>query len=117
VRACAPTAVGRADGRATLVDLSSAEALPVSISRRGPEIVVVDASGAVVVRALPEGQRTGPGAFVEGDAANAGSDPVVIAVPGVRSVAGTRLGGEASKVPLPSTLVPSPSMTQPSIFV
>lgn len=103
--------------RATLLDLSSAEALAVSIERRGPEIVAVS-DGVVVVRALPEGQRSGPGVFVEGDAAAAApAAPVVVAVPGLRSLKGKVLGGEAKRLTPPSTWAPTPADAQPGLFI
>lgn len=104
--------------RATLLDLSSAEALEVTVSRKGPEIVVVAADGSVVARAIPEGQRAGPGVFVEGDiAANVAASPVVVAVPGLKSLKGKRLGGEAARLTPPSTLAPSPADSQPGLFI
>lgn len=103
--------------RAVLLDLSSAEFLPVTISRKGPEIVVVDDGGATVIRAVPEGQRSGPGVFVEGDAAGAVSSPVDVVVPGLRNLLGKRLAGEAGKVPLPSTFAPAPSASSPALFL
>ena len=52
-----------------LVDLSSGEAIAAHVERRGPELVVTDSTGVVVARANPDGARTGPGAFAEGDEA------------------------------------------------
>ena len=103
--------------RAVLVDLSSAEFLQVTVKRKGPEIVVVDDTGVTIVRAVPEGQRSGPGVFVEGDAASAASSPVDVVVPGLRNVLGKRLGGEARKVPLPSTFAPAPAASLPALFL
>jgi len=90
---------------ATLIDLSSAEALAVRIERRGPELVAVDSAGHVVVRALPEGHRTGPGAFAEGDTPPAkASPPVEIPVPGTTTLRGRRLARAATLV---AALVPA----------
>lgn len=89
---------------ATLLDLASAESIPVTVERKGPQIVVVDVNGRVVVRADPEGLRLGPGAFAEGDAApSLPLSLVEIEVPGLRSVAGKMLGGPALAVQLPTT--------------
>lgn len=105
--------------RAVLLELSSAEALAVTVERRGPEIVVVDDAGAVVVRAVPEGLRTGPGAFAEGDADAAvrPARPVSLEVPGKKSVRGLRLGGAGKRVPPPSTFAPPPELRAPSLFI
>lgn len=99
---------------ATLLDLSSAEWTSSSLQRRGPEVVAV-VDERVVVRARPEGRRTGPGAFVEDDAApGLPSAGAAIAVPGLRSLRGRQLGGVARQLPpLPTTsshadLVPGP---------
>ena len=108
VRATAPR-------RATLVDLSSAEHLEVMVERRGPDVVVTDQAGRVVVRAQPEGRRTGPGAFAEGDASPAlPTSSVEIAVPGMRSVKGKALGGIAAHVPRPGSF--RPEHVLPGIF-
>ncbi|MDP2344641.1 MAG: transglutaminase domain-containing protein [Deltaproteobacteria bacterium] len=96
----------RATGKnaATLVDLSSAEILAVTVERRGPEVVVTDAAGRVVVRALPEGSRVGPGVFAEGDTAPLlPAAPVEIELPGRRSVKGAVLAGAADHVKKPTT--------------
>jgi hypothetical protein len=82
---------------ATLVDLSSAEILAVTVERRGAEVVVTDAAGRVVVRALPEGLRVGPGAFAEGDTApGLTGASVEIGLPGTKSVKGRALAGPAA---------------------
>jgi transglutaminase-like putative cysteine protease len=78
--------------QAQLVDLASAETMPVRVERRGPEIVVLDEGGFVVARALPEGDRVGPGAFAEGDAPpSLASPPIELPVPGRVTVRGLSL--------------------------
>ncbi len=101
---------------ATLVDLTSAETLAVTVERRGPEVVVVDQAGHVVVRALPQGLRVGPGVFAEGDAAPLlPSAPTEIAVPGTSTLKGKALAGAAKQVPPPTTAT-RPDQSAPGIF-
>lgn len=83
----------------TLLELSSFESRRVTLRRQGPAIVAV-VDGEVLVRALPEGLRTGPGAFAEGDDAPELPGAVVnVALEGVTSMAGARLGGPARTLP------------------
>ena len=103
---------------AVVVDLGAGETLPVHVERRGPEFVVFDARGAVVVRAQPEGDRTGPGAFAEGDAPpSLPTPPVELAVPGTATLRGLGLPRAAKIVPLPSTAPPDASSSRPTLFV
>ncbi len=82
----------------TLLELSSLERQRVTIERQGPAIVAM-ADDVVVARALPEGLRTGPGAFAEGDAPPAlPGAPVDIPVEGLSSVAGLQLGKGAPRM-------------------
>ncbi len=86
----------------TLLELSSFESRRVTLRRQGPAIVAV-VDGEVLVRALPEGLRTGPGAFAEGDDAPELPGAVVnVALEGVTSVAGARLGGPARTMAPPN---------------
>jgi hypothetical protein len=90
-----------------VVDLASGEFIAARVERRGPEFVVVDAGANVVVRALPEGDRTGPGAFAEGDAPpSLPSPPVALSVPGTTTVRGLSLPRAARLVPLPVMQAP-----------
>jgi hypothetical protein len=90
---------------AVLVDLGAGEVLDVRIERRGPELVVLDAAGHVVVRALPEGDRVGPGAFAEGDAPpSLPSPPVEIPVPGLATLRGLRAPRAEALLGTPSPL-------------
>lgn len=83
----------------TLIDLSSAETVAARIERRGPDIVAL-VDDRVIARALPEGRRTGPGAFVEDDAPpRRPTADVAIAVAGARHIRGKRLGGVARDLP------------------
>jgi transglutaminase-like putative cysteine protease len=83
----------------TLVDLSSAETTSARIERRGPDIVAL-IDGRVVARAIPEGRRTGPGAFVEDDAPpRRPTADIAIALAGTRHIRGKRLGGVARELP------------------
>ena|GEM_PF-1730852 len=95
----------------TLLELSSSEHRRVTLRRQGPAIVALavvdghsdgdgDGDGDVLVRALPEGLRTGPGAFAEGDdAPELPGAAVDVAVEGLTSVRGLQLGGAARTVP------------------
>ena len=99
---------------AVVVDLGAGEFLPIRVERRGPEFVVVDDRGAVVVRALPEGDRTGPGAFAEGDAPpSLPSPPVELAVPGTPTLRGLALP-RATKIVSPP---PEATSKAPALFL
>jgi hypothetical protein len=82
---------------AVVVELSSLEAEPVTIERQGARLALVDVAGVVIVRAAPAGNRTGPGAFAEGDTAPVLPQVAVeIRTPGLRSVRGAQLRSPVS---------------------
>jgi transglutaminase-like putative cysteine protease len=85
VRLTSPLAV-------TLFEPASAETLSARIVREGPGLVVrASGDGEVLVRALPEGPRHGPGAFAEGDVSPERPwAPVEVPTPGRTGVAGLR---------------------------
>lgn len=85
VRATAPISV-------TVFEPSSAETTAARLERQGPHLVLRATDGDdIIARALPEGQRHGPGAFAEGDVAPARPwAPVDVPVPGRHSVNGLR---------------------------
>lgn len=100
----------------TLLELSSLERQRVTIQRQGPAIVAL-ADGVVVARALPEGLRTGPGAFAEGDAPTAlPGAPVDIPVEGLSSVAGLHLGRGAPRL-APLDVEASDAHRRPGPFI
>jgi transglutaminase-like putative cysteine protease len=100
----------------TLVDISSAEAVAAQVERRGPDVVAL-INGRVVARAIPEGRRTGPGAFVEDDAPpQRPTADVAIALAGARNLRGKTLGGEARALP-PLRSVVDDADLRPSPFI
>ncbi len=79
--------------KATLLELSSLEMLDVDITRAGA-VFEMKHGDDIVLRVTPDGLRTGPGAFDEGDTATSRQHkPVDIAVPGLVSVRDTTLRG------------------------
>jgi hypothetical protein len=83
----------RARTEVSFVDLASGDVMRGTVERRAAALVASTSSGAVLARVNVEGQRTGPGAFVEGDAA-ASIDTAPVDVPFPSTVArGVRFVG------------------------